>query len=316
MGYKYRLDKESLTYIYEKVTLKTIIKNNYRLVSVGCILGLIVWCISFFELIESPKKYLLEEKGKSLIERIGGVNASFDSITNKLAEIQHRDDKFYRVITKLDPISPEERKQGFGGVNTYSVLEGYNCSELLIESNKRSDIIGKQLVFQLHSFDTIISSVIMLDDSILSVPAISPVSPFDYHRISSDYGMRVHPLTGKLLKHDGIDFAARVGKPVYCTGNGVVTIIRKARSGYGNRVTIKHGFGYKTLYAHLHDIMVNVGDTVTRGQKIGTVGNTGSSTGPHLHYEVLYNRRNNDPKNFYINDLSYEEFGAMLSNVE
>lgn len=316
MGYKYKFDKENLVFINEKVTFKSVIKDNYRKGIIGVFIGFAIWSISFFNLIESPKKYLLEQRGQSLIEHLGHVNANFDSITNKLADIQHRDDNFYRVVSQLNPISPEERKQGFGGINAYSNLEGFNSSELLIESNRRSDIIERQLNLQLRSFDTIFVSVLELDDSLMAVPAISPVSPYDYHRISSPFGMRKHPVTGKIQKHDGLDFAARVGKPIYATGNGVVTLVRKSRIGYGNRVSIKHGFGYKTVYAHLHDIYVGIGDTIVRGQKIGTVGNTGTSTGPHLHYEVIYNNRRFDPKNYYLDDLSIEEFNEMLSSVQ
>jgi len=314
MGYKYRFDRENLVYINEKITIKTLIRDNCRKGFVGVILGVGIWCVSFFNLIESPKEYLLEQHGQNLVEKLGLVNSNFDSITNQLLDIQHRDDNFYRVVSQLNPISPEERKQGFGGVNAYSNLEGFLSSELLIESNRRSDIIQKQLKFQLHSLDTIFISVREIDDSLLAVPAISPVSPCDYHRISSPFGMRVHPITGKLKRHDGLDFAASIGKPIFATGNGIVSLVQKSKLGYGNRIAIKHGFGFKTVYAHLHNIEVSIGDTITRGQKIGTVGNTGTSTGPHLHYEVIFNNRKFNPKNYYIDDLSIEEFNEMLSS--
>lgn len=316
MGYKYRLDRENLVFVKEKITLKSYIIAHKQKLILGSVIGILIWSVAFFNLIESPKKYILEKRENNLIRKLGNINSSFDSINNELALIQHRDDNFYRIVSKLDPIPSTVRKQGFGGVNSYASLQGFDNSEFIIESNRKSDIIKKQMNLQSESFDTIISSVLELHDSLLTVPAISPVSPYDYHRISSEFGYRIHPLSGKRQKHDGLDFAARVGKPVYSTGKGIVTLVKKSNIGYGNRIVIKHGFNYKTVYAHLDEMNVCVGDTVVRGQKIGTVGNTGTSTGPHLHYEVIYKRRKNDPGKYYLNDLSKSEYDAMLDSFD
>ncbi len=312
MRYKYILDKDNLVYQKEKITLLSIVKKHNWIGVVGMFLGVCLWGISFFDVIESPKKYILDKKGTILVQKVSNVNSQFDSITNQLAHIQHKDDNLYRVISQMNPISQSVRQQGFGGINSYSDLEGYQSSDLLIESNKRSEIISKQLDNQIQSFENVFVSLKSLNDSLLAVPAICPVSPFDYHRISSSFGMRIHPLSGKLQKHDGLDFAARVGKTIYATGNGIVKLVQKSNKGYGNRVSIQHEFGYKTVYAHLDLIDVAKGDTVVRGQKIGTVGNTGTSTGPHLHYEVIYNRRKQNPRNYYVNDLSTVEFNTMV----
>ncbi len=314
MRYKYILDKESLVYREEKITLLSILKKNNWIGVVGILLGICFWGISFFGVIESPKKFILENKGIVLVQNVSDVNAQFDLITNQLAQIQHKDDNLYRVISQMNPISQSIRQQGFGGVNSYSDLDGYQSSDLLIESNKRSDIISKQLDNQIQSFNNIFLSLKSLNDSLLAVPAISPVSPYDYHRISSPFGIRIHPISGKLQKHDGLDFAANIGKTIYATGNGIIKLVQKSNSGYGNRVDIQHEFGYKTVYAHLDLINVAKGDTVVRGQVIGTVGNTGTSTGPHLHYEVIYKRTKYNPRNYYINDLSSAEFNAMIDN--
>lgn len=312
MRYRYKFDQDKLVYFKEEISIISIIKDNYWKGIAGIILALGIWAFSFSNLIDSPKKHILQKRGEVLVEQLGGLNIQFDSITNQLAYIQNRDDNLYRVVSQLKPIPESERKMGFGGINSYQSLEGYASSDLLIESNKRSDILKRQLSLQVKSFNDVFRSVLKLNDSLLSVPAISPVSPYDYHRISSPFGMRVHPITGKVQKHDGIDFAARVGKPIYATGNGIVTRLSKSSKGYGNRISIQHGFGFKTVYAHLNEMDVSLGDTIVRGQKIGTVGNTGTSTGPHLHYEVIYNKKKYNPKNYYMNDLSADEFNSML----
>lgn len=315
MRYNYKLDQETLVFKKQHASFKTVIRDNYWKGILGVIIASVFWIVFFSGNLESPESVLLEQRNERLVKRLSSLNAQFDSINNHLALIQHRDDNLYRVVSQLDPIPASERKMGFGGVNSYQALEGYLSSDLLIESNKRSDILKRQMYLQSKSFDTVFSSVLKLNDSLSAVPGISPVSPYDYHRISSPFGYRIHPITGKYQKHDGLDFAARIGKPIYATGSGIVVRSGNNRSGYGNLVTLKHGFGYVTNYAHLDEIFVNVGDTVVRGQQIGTVGNTGSSTGPHLHYEVVYNRRKINPSDYYVNDLSAVEFDKMLERL-
>lgn len=312
MKYKYILDKENL--VYKKISLKRVdlIRRHYVKIIVGLTLGFITWTLSYFGVFESVGYHLLNKKTATLISDIHSLNDRFDSINNQLKIVRQRDKGFYRIVSQLDPISENIRHQGFGGINDYADLEEYQSAELLIKSNRRSDILIKQLQFQKKSLDTLFVSVLKLNDSLLSMPAILPVSPFGYHRLSSPFGVRVHPITGKKKMHDGVDFAGNIGKPVYATGNGVVITAQNSSTGYGNRIKIEHGFGYQTLYAHLQNILVEKGDTVYRGQQIATVGNSGISTGPHLHYEVIVNQYKKDPQKFYVNDLSAEEFKSML----
>jgi len=316
MGKRYILDKDDLVFKKEPITIKSIIKRNYWLLLTGLIMGVIVWGTAYFNIIGSPKQFFLDARESNLLNKLSFVNTQFDSISNNLSRVQNRDDNFYRVISNLSPILPAIRQQGFGGINNYTNLEGYINSDLLIESNKRSEIIEKQLSFQIKSLDTIYRSVKSLNDSLLSTPAIAPMSPRSFFRISSPFGIRIHPISGQRMMHDGVDFAAKIGQNVYATGNGVVSIITRSSNGYGNRVTIKHGFGFQTVYAHLSTIQVQLGDTVYRGQKIGTSGNTGTSTGPHLHYEVIYGRHKQNPENFFINDLTSKEYVDMLNTFE
>jgi murein DD-endopeptidase MepM/ murein hydrolase activator NlpD len=109
-----------------------------------------------------------------------------------------------------------------------------------------------------------------------------------------------------------MDFTAPKGTEIYATGNGVVSAADNSKRGYGNHVVIDHGFGYQTLYAHMKNLIVRKGQSVKRGEVIGYVGNTGASTGPHLHYEVIKNKVKINPVNFYYNDLTPEQYDQML----
>lgn len=314
MRYRYILDKENLVYKQEKVSLVSLIKSHRVKLIIGFGIGLFVFTLFYFNKLQTPSLYILNKKESKLISKINKINDKYDSVLSYLEEVKNKDESFYRVVSKLEPVSDYIRYQGFGGTNTYANLTDFKSADLLINTNKRSDILIKQLQFQKKSLNTLLVSLLKINDSLLSIPAILPVSPFTYHRVTSPFGVRKDPMSGKLKKHMGIDFAGKIGKPVYATGNGVVSIANKSNSGYGNRVTINHGFGYKTVYAHLHNIYVKVGDTISRGQQIGTVGNTGKSTGPHLHYEVVLNNNKKDPKYFYTNDLSADEFSSILKS--
>lgn len=313
MGQKYVLDPDKLVFVEEQNSLKQYFYKLMKLTFIGVVLAAGVWFFSFMGLVTLPKSNVLSGDNNILIEQVKGVNAQFDSISNLLTDIQYRDDKLYRVITQIDPIPSSVRKAGFGGVPSYKHLDGYLNSELYIESNLRGDILIKQLEQQEKSYKTVVNCVETLNDSLLSIPAIMPISPNGYYRISSYYGYRIHPITKQRDMHDGIDFAAKSGRGIFASGNGEVSRISYSNRGYGNMVIIDHGFGFKTRFAHLDKIQVKKGDRVVRGEQIGTLGNTGRSTGPHLHYEVMLNNKRVDPADFYINDLSIKDYDEMIS---
>jgi len=312
MRHRYLLDNENLVFQKEQISFKQRGKVFLRYWLLGAGLALIIWCLFFTGIINSPENYFLQKENNDLISNVNNVSDKFDDISAQLSNVQHRDDNFYRVISGVDPISPSVRQAGFGGTDNYKHLHGYIASDLLIESAKKGDILLKKLVIQSKSYDTIIYLAQNKQDSLLSVPGIQPIPPGEYFRISDPFGKRIHPITGKLHQHTGIDFAASIGKSIYAAGNGTVIDVRSTRRGYGNRVIINHGFGFKTLYAHMQHIDVKKGDKVFRGQKIGTVGNTGTSTGPHLHYEVIQNNIRKNPAYYYIEDLTDKEYMDMV----
>jgi murein DD-endopeptidase MepM/ murein hydrolase activator NlpD len=213
----------------------------------------------------------------------------------------------------MAPLSADKRMASFGGVNRYEALEGYFNTDLLVDYNRKADILAKKLNLQVQSYEAVVRSAKRCEDSLLSIPAILPVSPASY-RVSSAFGWREHPITHHRVHHDGLDMAAVEGSKVYSSGNGVVVSISNDVRGYGKQVVVDHGFGYKTRYAHLSKFSVHVGDTVSRGTEIGRVGNTGLSTGPHLHYEVITPKGRQNPINYFVRDLSTKEYKEMINS--
>ncbi len=233
-------------------------------------------------------------------------------ISNELEEISNRDDKVYRVIFEQDPIPQSIRQAGFGGVNRYTNLENYKYSDFVISILNKSDATIKHLIIQKKSYEEIYKLALNKDKMLRSIPAIQPIPNKNLRRMPSGFGMRKHPIYRSWRMHAGMDFTTSVGTKVYATGDGVVQNIQYSNSGYGNEVIINHGYNYKTLYAHLSRILVKPGQKVKRGDVIANVGNTGLSTGPHLHYEVRKNGIPVNPINYYYNDLTSEEFDKML----
>lgn len=157
----------------------------------------------------------------------------------------------------------------------------------------------RKQVFSQFFISGIAASVFMI---VFGVDAQEPptISPLDhYKRITSNFGQRYNPLKKQQDFHKGIDFAAKIGTPVQATASGTVKSVQSAEGGYGLKIEIAHSEGFVTKYAHLSDIQVKEGELVTLGQVIGLSGNTGASTAPHLHYEVLKDGKYVDPKNYF-----------------
>jgi murein DD-endopeptidase MepM/ murein hydrolase activator NlpD len=233
-----------------------------------------------------------------------------------LKNIQDRDNEIYRVLLDANPISDEVRTAGFGGVNRYQDLEGFDNSEMIINSTKRIDQITKQLVIQSKSLDEIAKLTEDKEKLLAAIPAIQPVSNEDLTRMASGFGFRTDPFTKKRKKHWGMDFTAPRGTPVYATGDGKVTRVDASAAGYGKHIRIEHGYGYLSLYAHLCKYNVHKGQKVKRGDLIGFVGSTGRSEAPHLHYEIHKDGNKINPIHFYYGKLSASEFYELLERSQ
>ena len=190
-------------------------------------------------------------------------------IENVISNIEERDNELYRNYFEASPVSDEQRKSGFGGVNRYKNLEGYGSSEQIIETTKKLDVLSRRIVVQSKSLDEISLLAEKKEELLASIPSIQPIRNEDLKRMASGYGWRIDPFTKTRKRHYGMDFSANRGTPIYAPGNGVVKRADSRSSGYGRHIRIDHGFGYVTVYAHLNKYNVKRGQKVNRGDIIG-----------------------------------------------
>jgi murein DD-endopeptidase MepM/ murein hydrolase activator NlpD len=316
---KYYYDSENLA--YKRIRTKKRKKFAYVVLFLlssalfGFLIFLLLINTSFFE---TPKDKIQAREIEALALNYKVLNKKIDLMNEVLEAIENRDNDIYRIYFNATPISEEERKAGFGGVNRYKDLQGYNNSELLENTTKRVDILTKELVIQSKSLDEIVALAKKKEKLLAAIPAIQPVKNEDLKHMASGYGYRSDPFTKIRKFHYGMDFTARTGTPIYATGDGVVYKADASLSGYGNHIEINHGYGYKTLYAHLSKYKCRQGQRVKRGDIIGYVGSTGRSQAPHLHYEVLKNGERVNPLNFYYGSISAKEYIEIskLANQE
>lgn len=310
-GIRYEFDPQKLEYIPVKKGFWHRFRNTLLYILSSVASGALLLAI-FVTIIDSPKEKSLKRENTQLRMQYKLMDKRMAQHEKVLEDMQQRDDNIYRVIFEADPIPSTIRKAGFGGTNRYQELLGMENSNLIIETNKRLDIISKQLYVQSKSFDEIIELSRDKEKMLHSIPAIMPLNNKDLKRTASGWGYRIHPIDKIRKFHYGMDFTAPIGTDVFSSGNGKVKKLIRSRRGYGNHVIIDHGYGYETVYAHLSGFNVRKGQRINRGDIIGYVGNSGRSTGPHLHYEVRYKNRPVNPKDYYYMDLTPEEYEEMI----
>ncbi|MDR1668114.1 MAG: M23 family metallopeptidase [Bacteroidales bacterium] len=312
---KYKYNQELLSFDKVNIGWRNGLKRVMLFMFVSIMLGIIYFVVlsSFFT---TPKQLRLSQELDRMIFNYRILSQQVDQMTKTLNGMEQRDDNIYRTVYELNPVPQSIRRAGFGGVNRYDVFNGYEHSELMIQVNQKIDKLTKQMYIQSKSYDELIESARNQEQMLASRPAIQPIDNKDLTRTASGFGWRIHPIYKDLRFHNGMDFTAPTGTDIYVTGDGTVTQVGYS-GGFGNRIIVEHGFGYKTIYAHLSKFAVRPGDVVKRGQVIGFVGNTGDSTAPHLHYEVHKNGTVVNPMYYYNDDLSPEEFALMveLSNA-
>ena len=311
---KYYFDAETLSYRPIKATNINRIINFLLFVLSSFSFGLICLLILLnSDILNTPSEVAQKRTIQNYELQFDILNKKLSQLESVVANVEERDNNLYRVYFEASPIPEEQRYAGFGGVNRYRDLEGYDNSELIINTTKRLDILTKQTVVQSRSLDEIERLAANKSELIAAIPTIQPIKNKDLTRVASGFGYRIDPFTKKRRFHYGMDFTAKRGTPVYATGNGIVKRADNRSSGYGKHIRIDHGFGYVSLYAHLTKYSVRRGQRVKRGDIIGYVGNTGRSAGPHLHYEILKDKKKINPLNFYYGNLSPKEFEALLS---
>jgi murein DD-endopeptidase MepM/ murein hydrolase activator NlpD len=310
---KYYYDPETLSYRPIEITNKKRISNFVLFIIASFAFGLSSLLILLnSDWINTPAEISQKRALENYELQFDILDKKLKQIETVVANIEERDNNIYRVYFEASPIPEEQRKAGFGGVNRYKDLEGYDNSDLIINTAKRLDILSKQTVVQSQSLDEIERLAANKAELIEAIPSIQPIKNQDLTRMASGYGYRIDPFTKKRRFHYGMDFSARKGTPIYATGNGIVKRADNRSSGFGKHIRIDHGFGYVSLYAHLSKYNVRRGQKVKRGDIIGYVGNTGRSMGPHLHYEILKDKKKINPLNFYYGNLSQKEFEAIL----
>ena len=263
-----------------------------------------------------PKTAFLKKTNARLNSDLELLNREIDSDAVYLASFQSRDNDIYRSVFGMNEIPAEVRNAGFGGVDRYAYLDAVDRTGLLRKTEIRLDILTKKAYVQSNSFDEIESVAKKAGDMALCIPSVPPIVPDrSEYRLSSSFGYRSDPFSGVRKRHTGMDFACHVGNGVYATADGTVETVRADSRGYGKYVIIDHGFGYKTRYAHLSRIDVSVGDQVSRGTRIAESGNSGRSSGPHLHYEVIYKGGYVNPLNFMDLDMTVNEYSQVVEKA-
>ena len=290
--------------------------TNLRRVLLFTIFGGLAF-LAFNILIDKPSVEKLESKNSQILAQYEILSRRLDEAMFVLQDMQQRDDNLYRVMLDAEPVSQAARHAGYGGTNRYDELLKMDNSELLVQTTQKIDLLEKQIYLQTKSFDEIVELDKDTKSRLRHTPAIQPISNRNLKRTASGYGYRIDPVYNVRTFHKGMDFSCDKNTPIYATADGVITSA-KWRSGYGYTVEIDHGYGYRTLYAHLIDenFIVKPGQKVVRGEKIALSGNSGKSTGPHLHYEVIHKGEHVNPINYYFMDLDAEGYDQMLQMAE
>ena len=316
---KYYFDSENLA--YRKIKPQK--RRSFAYILLFLVASALFGLLSFIVLLntpffETPKDRLQAREIENLKLHYSVLNNKMNQIDEVISTIEERDNQLYRVYFNTAAIADEERKAGFKDANRYKELEKYDNSDLVMNTTKRVDVLSKRLAIQSKSLDEIVKLAKTKNSLLAAIPAIQPVRNENLRQMASGFGYRSDPFTKVRKFHEGMDFSAKTGTPIYATGDGVVDKADNTASGYGNHIVIRHGFGYETLYGHLSRYKVHAGQRLKRGDVIGYVGSTGRSEAPHLHYEVHKNGEVVNPLNFYYGNISAAEYVVIskLANQE
>lgn len=304
------------TLSYERVypTAKERFFGLLRHLSIGIAIGVGAFFVMLYW-IPSPMESRMQKENKLLQTQYEVLSLRLNEAQEVLEDIQQRDENLYRAIFQAESIPESIRKSGFGGSNRYEHLTMLSNPELVVSTTQKMDMLDKQLYIQSNSLEELINLGKSQEERLKCIPAIQPISNKDLRRTASGYGFRIDPIYRTPKFHSGMDFSAKIGTEIYATGDGKV-VYAAWKQGYGNCIIIDHGYGYQTLYGHMSKYNARVGQQIKRGEVIGYVGNTGKSTGPHLHYEVIVHGQHDNPSKYYFMDLTPEEYDQMIQIAE
>lgn len=310
---RYKFNPQTLTYEVMAIPFRIKFYRFLRKILIAFILASIVNLLfSFF--FYTPKMYRISQAEQDMVLQYSVLSNKVRAATNRLNEIHHRDYQVYRSLFGADTLNVEGIYTPYPDTK-YRHMQQDLYSSLMTNAWQDMDAMARKLYLESKSMDELEVLSRNKERMAESIPAIWPIDKRGLRGHIGAFGSRVHPISGRVLGHTGIDLGGRVGAPVYATGDGQVAFNLEGTSGYGKQVLLNHGFGYKTRYAHLSKIDVVPGQQVKRGEKIGELGSTGRSTGPHLHYEVIYRGHPVDPLNYFSRDMSEEEFARIIESA-
>jgi murein DD-endopeptidase MepM/ murein hydrolase activator NlpD len=316
---KYYYDTETCKYERVKTKKTDIILNMLGILALTGVMagGLIILYYNFFD---SPKEIALNNRIKELQYYYDLKIKEIEQTNEAVEAVEYRDDNIYRIVLGAEPIDKNIRNAGIGGSDRYADIRDKRLidEDMIIELSEKVDKLKRKVYIELKSQDELKTLAEKKVKLFAAIPAIQPISNKQLVAIASGFGVRIHPIYKVKKMHTGIDFAAPIGTPIYATADGKIEEVSVKFSGYGKMVVIDHGFGYKTRYAHMHDFAVRTGQNIKRGELIGYVGDTGISTAPHLHYEVMMNGVLINPVHYFFNDLTPAEYEKVveLSSIE
>ena len=312
--------KKKEKYVFNTQTLsfeKAVVSWGTRIIrAVGFLIAALVFSLVistiYYRFFDSPKEKVLKAELNEMKDQYAILSREVDRLNSVMGDLHYRDGNIYRVLFEAEPISDDIWQVGSGGINKYRFLDKYDNGELMKDLAIKTDKLRKQMALQSKSYDVIADLIKNQQNMLASIPSTQPILNKKLNRMASGFGWRIDPVYKITKFHAGMDFTCSVGTEVYVTGDGVVETVNYSYGGYGNEIVVNHGYGYKTRYAHLSRFKVRVGQKVKRGDVIGNTGNTGKSTGPHLHYEVLKNNNAVNPAYYYYNDLKDADYAKMI----
>ncbi len=315
---KYRLNRQTLLYETVKVSMRSrFIKTSLLFVASFLLAIFFFYIYSSVLKFDLPKTVLLRQENAHWQAKMQLLNRQIERQAVVMRSLNLRDNDIYRNIFGLNELPEDYRNSLYGPENKYERIDRLASNSLLRKTSENLDRLTKNIYTQSKSFKDIYLTSKQAGNMASHVPVIMPILPDrSLFRFSSPFGYRIHPIDKIRKLHTGCDFSCPIGYPVYASGDGVVEVADYNFFGYGNNIIINHGFGYKTRYAHLDAIFVKKGMKVKRGELLGQTGNTGKSSGPHLHYEVLYRNKHVNPYNYFDMDMPLDEYRSILAKAE
>ena len=307
---RYRINPETLQLERIEHGVRYWLRRSGQYIIGGICLG-VVFFLVFFYFFPSPREAALIQQNKTLTSQLETMERQVDQLQVVMTDLSERDDNLYRAILGAEPIPMSVRMGATQQISYYDSLARMSNTQLLADVQRKVDVLEKELYVQAKSYDEILELAKTQEVRMENIPAIQPVLNKNLKHMASGFGWRVDPVYHIRRFHEGMDFSAPVGTDIFATGNGTI-VYAGWRQGYGETLEIDHGFGYATRYAHCSKLLASVGQKVKRGDVVAKVGNTGKSTGPHLHYEVHFHGSPVDPRNFYFYDLSPEDYDRMV----